>query len=243
MGIKVDPSATDARSVQLIARRGRRSTPFDMPLSKARPPPRPSVTSSFSDIANKSEARKDKFRLKSDEDEENTYGRNRQHERQRTTSVIPGKSDTDTNTENQNYQNENQNEDEDEDESGAIDTVAPTSASTGGRFMRPDFLIQGLLARAKNRVRERSGRGEKGDENVSQDFATCILLSLTRHSLSTYLLLAVLYRHDYMVLPIKGASERHGDIRPLHSHPLLATLSVSEELTPGSIRDEITSSL
>ena len=191
-----------------------------MPLSKARPSPRPSVTGSFSDIANKSEARKDKFRLRSDEDEEDTYGRNRQHERQRTTSVIPGKSDTDT-------ENQNQNQDEDEDEavtgSGAIDTVAPTSASTGGRFMRPDFLIQGLLARAKNRVRERSGRGEKGDENVSQDFATCILLSLTRHSLSAYLLLAVLYRHDYMTLPIKGASERHCDIRPLHLHPYLVS--------------------
>ena len=189
-----------------------------MPLGKARPSPRPSVTSSFSDIANKSEARKDKFRLKSDEDEENTYGRNRQHERQRTTSVIPGKSDTDT-------ENQNQNQDEDEavTGSGAIDTVAPTSASTGGRFMRPDFLIQGLLARAKNRVRERSGRGEKGDENVSQDFATCILLSLTRHSLSAYLLLAVLYRHDYMTLPIKGASERHCDIRPLRLHPYLVS--------------------
>lgn len=191
-----------------------------MPLSKARPSPRPSATSSFSDVANKSEveARKDRLRLKSDEDEENTYGRNRQHGRQRATSVIPDKFDT--NTDNQ---NQNQSEDEDEavNESGAMDAVAPTSASTGGRFIRPDFLIQGLLARAKNRVRERSGRGEKGDENVSHDFDTCILLSLTRHSLPV---LYQLIRHDCMTLPMRGASERHCDIRPLTTFTYLPTL-------------------
>jgi len=184
--------------------------------------------SSFSDVANKSEveARKDRLRLKSDEDEENTYGRNRRHGRQRTTSVIPDKSDTNTENQNQN-QNQNQSEDEDEDEdeavneSGAIDAVAPTSASTGGRFIRPDFLIQGLLARAKNRVRERSGRGEKGDENVSQDFDTCILLSLTRYSLPV---LYQLIRHDCMALPMRGASERHCDIRPLTAFTYLPTL-------------------
>lgn len=138
-----------------------------MPLSKARPSPRPSVTGSFGDSTDKSGERRDKPESGLDNNE-NTQGRKRQHGRQwsyvpqRTTSVIPFKSDTE-------IQNEN-DENEIAGESGAIDTVA--SASTGGRFKRPDFLLQGLLARAKNRVRERSGRGDKLDENVSQVFYT-----------------------------------------------------------------------
>lgn len=34
-----------------------------------------------------------------------------------------------------------------------------TAASSGSRFARPDYLLQGLLARAKQRVRDRGGRG------------------------------------------------------------------------------------
>lgn len=34
-----------------------------------------------------------------------------------------------------------------------------SSTSTGNRFTRPDYLLQGLLTRAKQRVRDCSGRG------------------------------------------------------------------------------------
>jgi hypothetical protein len=98
------------------------------------------------------------------DDHENTHRRKRQHGRQwsrasrRTTGVIPIKSDAEI--QNENDKNETVNE------LGAVDAVP--SASTGGRFKRPDFVLQGLITRAKNRVRDRSGRGEKADEDVSQ---------------------------------------------------------------------------
>lgn len=101
------------------------------------------------------------------DDHENALRRKRQHGRQwsrvsrRNTSVIPNRSGAEIQNEN-----DENNGDETVDESGAVDTVP--SASTGGRFKRPDFVLQGLITRAKNRVRDRNGRGEKGDEDVSQ---------------------------------------------------------------------------
>ncbi|KAG8359908.1 hypothetical protein FVEN_g2554 [Fusarium venenatum] len=133
-----------------------------MPLTKTRPS-RPSATSSFSD-ANRSGETDDRPRLGLNDDHENTSRRKRQHGRQwshaswRNTSVIPIKYDAE-------IQNENQNNDNEAiEEFGTVNTVP--SASTGGRFKRPDFVLQGLITRAKNRVRDRNGRGEKGGEDV-----------------------------------------------------------------------------
>lgn len=59
---------------------------------------------------------------------------------------------------------------DDTEESGAIGA----SAAGTGRFARPDYLLQGLLARARKRVKERGGRvnvtgTEGGDgERVSE---------------------------------------------------------------------------
>ncbi|KAM0556888.1 hypothetical protein ACHAPJ_005561 [Fusarium lateritium] len=138
-----------------------------MPLSKLRPSPRPSATSSFSsssNITNKSEVKKDKSESKSTEDNKNTPARKRHHERQRSraqpqnattsTSIIAAKSaNNDSEILNENDENDAA------DESGAIGA----SASTGGRFARPDYLLQDLLARAKKRVKERGGRADKID--------------------------------------------------------------------------------
>lgn len=79
-----------------------------------------------------------------------------------TTSIIPTKSPiADGDAQNENDENDPI------DGSGAIGA----SASTGGRFTRPDYLLHGLLTRAKNRVKDRSGRDkEKGNGDVSQDF-------------------------------------------------------------------------
>ncbi|KAG8671470.1 hypothetical protein FPOAC1_004718 [Fusarium poae] len=135
-----------------------------MPLTKTRPSPRPSATGSFSD-ANISGETEDRPRLGLNDDHEKTPRRKRQHGRQwshaaswRSTSVIPIKNDAEIQNENQNDNNETI------EEFGAVDTVP--SASIGGRFKRPDFVLQGLITRAKNRVRDRNGRGEKVDDDV-----------------------------------------------------------------------------
>ncbi|RGP61823.1 hypothetical protein FLONG3_10410 [Fusarium longipes] len=133
-----------------------------MPLSKARPSQRPSAMSSFSDNTNRSGETDERSRLGLEDDYENTHVRKQQHGRQwsyasqKTTNVIPIKPDAEIQKEDD--ENENVNE------FGAIGAVP--SPSTGGRFKRPDFLLQGLLTRAKNRVRDRSGRVEKSDEDV-----------------------------------------------------------------------------
>ncbi|KAF9768405.1 hypothetical protein IL306_014303 [Fusarium sp. DS 682] len=146
-----------------------------MPLSKPRPSPRPSATSIFSDITNKSEVKKDKSESNLiDENNKNAPAQKR-HERQKsralllpqsgatsttttaTTSIIPsGSAIADGEVQNENDENDLV------DDSGTIGA----STSTGGRFTRPDYLFQGLLARARNRVKDRSGRDkEKGNEH------------------------------------------------------------------------------
>lgn len=143
-----------------------------MPLSKPRPSPRSTATSSFSDTTDKSGPKLT--------DENKNAPSQKRHERQKsrgllllpqsqsgatstaTTSIIPTKSpiaDGDA---------QNENDDNDPiDGSGAIGASAPT----GGRFTRPDYLLHGLLTRAKNRVKDRTGRDkEKGNGDVSQDF-------------------------------------------------------------------------
>ncbi|PNP76892.1 hypothetical protein FNYG_09782 [Fusarium nygamai] len=146
-----------------------------MPLSKPRPSPRSTATSSFSDTT-------DKTGPKLTDENKNAPSQKR-HERQKsrallvpqsqsgatstaTTNTIPTKSPmADGDAQNENDENEPV------DDSGAIGA----SASTGGRFTRPDYLLHGLLTRAKNRVKDRTGRErdkekEKGNGDVSQDF-------------------------------------------------------------------------
>lgn len=148
-----------------------------MPLSKSRPSPRPTATNSFSDTT-------DKTGTKLTDENKNAPSQKR-HERQKsralllpqsqsgatstaTTSTIPAKSPiADRYAQNENDENEAI------DDSGAIGA----SASTGGRFTRPDYLLHDLLTRAKNRVKDRTGRErdkekekEKGNGDVSQDF-------------------------------------------------------------------------
>lgn len=66
---------------------------------------------------------------------------------------------------------------DDTEESGAI------GASPTGRFARPDYTLQGLLARARKRVKERGGRvnvAEGDGERVSQRevfFLLCLLIT------------------------------------------------------------------
>ncbi|KAG4278778.1 hypothetical protein FPRO04_06099 [Fusarium proliferatum] len=135
-----------------------------MPLSKPRPSPRSTATSSFSDTTEKSGAKLT--------DENKNAPSQKRHERSKsrglllpqsqsgatstaTTSIIPTKSPiADGDAQNENDENDPI------DGSGAIGA----SASTGGRFTRPDYLLHGLLTRAKNRVKDRSGRDkEKGN--------------------------------------------------------------------------------
>jgi hypothetical protein len=203
-----------------------------MPLSKARPSPRPSATSSFRDNTNRSGETDDRPRFGLGDDHENIHRKKRQHGRQwsyasqRTTSVIPIKSDAET-------QNKN-DENETVDEFGAIDAVP--SASTGGRFKRPDFLLQGLLARAKNRVRDRSERGEKGDEDVSQGFDTQMFLPDEALTATMYQFV----RHDCTLSPMGISFERHCDIRPLRllpisANPVSCAMAIVGQVMPLSI--------
>ncbi|ENH65468.1 hypothetical protein FOC1_g10006849 [Fusarium oxysporum f. sp. cubense race 1] len=140
-----------------------------MPLSKSRPSPRPSATSSFSDTTNKSGPK-----LTAENKDAPSQKR---HERQKsralllpqsgatlttttaTASIIPTKSPiADGDVPNENDENDLI------DDSGAIGA----SASTGGRFTRPDYLLHGLLARARNRVKDRTGRDkEKGNGDTT----------------------------------------------------------------------------
>lgn len=172
-----DPSAADARIASTLTvltwkTRDPSQQDHSMPLSKPRPSPRPSATSSFSDTTNKSGPK-----LTAENKDAPSQKR---HERQNsralllpqsgatlttttaTTSIIPTKypiADGDVPNEN--------DENDLIDDSGAIGA----SASTGGRFTRPDYLLHGLLARARNRVKDRTGRDkEKGNGDVSQDF-------------------------------------------------------------------------
>jgi hypothetical protein len=164
-----------------------------MPLSKSRPSPRPSAISSFSDISNKSDAKKDKSWLQLAEDGKETTTRRRQHERQRsqaqpqasttaarspttTTRIIPAESPTDvTRFQSGNYENDVIAESS---VIGASPSPSPSpTSSTAGRFTRPDYLLQDLLTRAKKRVRDRKARG---DEDVSHDFDKFFLI---RHTL------------------------------------------------------------
>ncbi|KAF4345968.1 hypothetical protein FBEOM_110 [Fusarium beomiforme] len=146
-----------------------------MPLSKPRPSPRPSATSIFSDITNKSEDKKDKSESKLPDENKNAPAQKR-HERQKSRALVPPQSGATSTTTTATAsiiparstiadgEVQNQN-----DENNLVDDPGPigTSTSTGGRFTRPDYLFQGLLARARNRVKDRSARDkEKGNADL-----------------------------------------------------------------------------
>ncbi|KAF5017401.1 hypothetical protein F66182_10673 [Fusarium sp. NRRL 66182] len=138
-----------------------------MPLSKLRPSPRPSATSSS--FSGRSESNKDRLELTSAEDNKNANAApKRQHERQRS-RALPRNATTGATTgattniiATKSAPNGTEFGNDAVDESDAIGA----SASAGTRLARPDYLIQGLLARAKKRVKERGGRAEKNDQDT-----------------------------------------------------------------------------
>lgn len=66
--------------------------------------------------------------------------------------------------------NDDEDSADDADDSGAIGASAAAGTS---RFTRPDYSFQGLLARAKKRVKERGGRVNvaegDGEQHVSRE--------------------------------------------------------------------------
>ncbi|KAM5381933.1 hypothetical protein ACJZ2D_002721 [Fusarium nematophilum] len=139
-----------------------------MPLTKSRPSPRPGANDgSFSvgsDVTSRSKDR-DKSLSKSAENKIAPALR-RQHERQGSRAQPQGA--TAASSTATDPQNEVNAADADAvDDSGAIG--ASGSSSTGSRFVRPDYLLQGLLLRAKKRVKDRGGRTNiAGDSEESR---------------------------------------------------------------------------
>ncbi|KAI8722245.1 hypothetical protein NCS52_00368000 [Fusarium sp. LHS14.1] len=131
-----------------------------MPLTKSRPSPRPTASSTFSDVADKSlSLRRDRKKKQKDRSAENKIAP-AHYEQQRSRALQPQNAMgvttiiTAAMNDDDNYNDGEDSAEDDTEDSGAIGA----SAAGTGRFARPDYLLQGLLARARKRVKERGGR-------------------------------------------------------------------------------------
>lgn len=139
-----------------------------MPLTKSRPSPRPAASSTFSDAADKS-LRRDRKKKQKDRSAENKIAPVH-HERQRSRALQPQSAMGVTTTITAAMNDDNDGEDSAEDDTEESGAIGASAAGTG-RFARPDYLLQGLLARARKRVKERGGRinvAEGDGERVSE---------------------------------------------------------------------------